>query len=88
MLRKSSDRKEKCESIDMIVEFLENPKLRKTVGCFDQELAKTVTSEGFSCKEVRAHLHTLSINQVKLVLEKCLNVIESEGIISEPGNDS
>ena len=72
----------------MIVEFLDNSKLRKTIGSVDPELAKTVTSEGFSCKDVRAYLHTLTINQVKSVLEKCLKFIESEGTISEAGNDT
>ena len=86
LLRKSSDRKEKRESIDMIVEFLDNSKLRQTIGSVDQELAKTVTSEGFSCKDVRVYLQTLSIQEVKLILEKCLKFIESETYISEPGN--
>lgn len=64
---------EKKETIDMIIEVLENPCVRSRLHEIDRNLAEIIRTDGYSAKTVRICLNNFSLDDVKGILNKALD---------------
>ena len=59
------------EDIDLVIEMLQDPKLRKDIKGIDTKLGEIVGPDGFSIKEVRSYLKQLKSSDVGDILNRC-----------------